>query len=91
MVVGEADTVAAGLAAALELRPDSALVDIGLPDGNGMTLAGTLSASDGAPRIILTSADDWAVGPDDLAASGAVAFVPKGDLPNVLGALLTGS
>ena len=56
-VVGEADTVATAIAAARELRPDSALVDVGLPDGDGMTLAGELTALPSPPRVILTSTD----------------------------------
>ena len=43
-VVGEAETVAAGMAAASELRPDAALVDVGLPDGDGIALARELAA-----------------------------------------------
>ncbi len=38
-VIGEAGTVAEALARAGELRPDAALVDIGLPDGDGFALA----------------------------------------------------
>ena len=38
-VVAEAGTVASAVTAAAELRPDAALVDVGLPDGDGVTLA----------------------------------------------------
>jgi DNA-binding NarL/FixJ family response regulator len=82
-VIGEADTVAAAMVAARELRPDSALVDVGLPDGDGITLAGELTALPFPPRIILTSTDVDAAGPDDVLRSGAAGFVPKADLPTV--------
>ena len=39
VVVGEAGSVEEALARAAELRPDTALVDIGLPDGDGFALA----------------------------------------------------
>src|SRR4051794_39746082 len=38
-VIGEAATVATALAVAVSLRPEAALVDVGLPDGDGITLA----------------------------------------------------
>ena len=38
-VVGEAGTFAEAVDRATELRPDAALVDIGLPDGDGFELA----------------------------------------------------
>jgi DNA-binding NarL/FixJ family response regulator len=82
-VVGEADTVAAAIAAARDLRPDSALVDIGLPDGDGITLAGALAALPWPPRVILTSSDADAAGPEDVSRCGASGFVPKVDLPGV--------
>jgi DNA-binding NarL/FixJ family response regulator len=83
VVVGEADTVAAAIAAARELRPDSALVDVGLPDGDGITLAGALAALPWPPRVILTSSDADAAGPEEVSRSGAFGFVPKVDLPRV--------
>ena len=90
-VIGEAATVAAALVAARELRPDSALVDVGLPDGDGITLAGELTSLPFAPRILLTSSDVDAAGPEDVKRSGAAGFVPKADLPSVaLRRLLTG-
>jgi DNA-binding NarL/FixJ family response regulator len=73
--------VASATAAALELRPDAALVDVGLPDGDGIALAGTLSALPWRPRVVLTSTDADAASPDDVLRSGAGSFVPKADLP----------
>jgi DNA-binding NarL/FixJ family response regulator len=82
MVVGEAETVATGMAAAMELRPQAALVDVGLPDGNGIALARELSALPWRPRILLTSTDPDAASADDIRRSGATAFVAKDELPN---------
>ena len=36
--------MATGLAATTELRPDAVLVDVGLPDGDGIALARELAA-----------------------------------------------
>jgi DNA-binding NarL/FixJ family response regulator len=81
-VVGEAGSVAAAMAAAHELRPDAVLVDIGLPDGDGVALARALTALPWRPRVVLTSSDPEAASEDDVRASGAGGFVPKDDLPN---------
>jgi DNA-binding NarL/FixJ family response regulator len=81
-VVGEADSVAAAMAAAHELRPAAVLVDIGLPDGDGVALARALTALPWRPRVVLTSSDPEAASEDDVRASGAGAFVPKDELPN---------
>jgi DNA-binding NarL/FixJ family response regulator len=81
-VVGEADTIAAATAAALNLRPDAALVDVGLPDGSGIALAGELSVLAWRPRVLLTSTDQDAASPQEVRHSGAIGFVPKADLPN---------
>lgn len=90
-VVGEAASVAAAAAAAERLRPEAALVDVMLPDGDGVALARELAALPWAPRVVLTSCSADAAGPDEIAESGVVAFVPKPELPNVgLGALLGG-
>lgn len=82
-VVGEADTVGTAIVEARRLRPDCALVDVGLPDGDGITLAGELSALPWRPRIILTSTDADAAAPEDVLRCGAGGFVPKTDLPTV--------
>ncbi|HWK26962.1 MAG TPA: response regulator [Solirubrobacter sp.] len=79
---GEAGTAAAALAAAGALRPDAVLVDVGLPDRDGIALAGELTALPWHPRVVLTSSDADAASPADVRRSGAAAFVPKDQLPN---------
>jgi DNA-binding NarL/FixJ family response regulator len=81
-VVAEAESLAAALDAAHALRPDAVLVDVDLPDGDGLTLANHLSALPWRPRIVLTSTDPDAASPEDLQRSGAGAFVAKHALPN---------
>jgi DNA-binding NarL/FixJ family response regulator len=89
VVVGEADTAAAAIATAHELRPDVALVDVGLPDGDGIALARELSSLPWHPRVVLTSSDPEAASAEDVRRSGAHAFVPKDELPDApLGPLL---
>jgi DNA-binding NarL/FixJ family response regulator len=79
---GEAGSADAGLAAAASLRPDGVLVDVGLPDRDGVTLAGELAALPFPPRVVLTSSDAEAADAYDVRRSGAAAFVPKDQLPN---------
>jgi DNA-binding NarL/FixJ family response regulator len=88
-VVGEAASVAAALAAAAALQPGGVLVDVGLPDGDGIALAAQLVALPWRPRVVLTSTDAEAASAGDVERSGASAFVPKDQLPNAaLGELL---
>jgi DNA-binding NarL/FixJ family response regulator len=82
VVVGEAESVATARAAAHALRPDAALVDVGLPDGDGIALARELSSLPWRPRVILTSTDPNAAGAEDVRSSGAHAFVAKDELPS---------
>jgi CheY-like chemotaxis protein len=90
-VAGEAGTFADGAAAAGALRPDAALVDVGLPDGDGVELARRISALPWAPRVVITSSDADAVTGDGAQALGAVAFLPKTELADGrLRAYLTG-
>jgi DNA-binding NarL/FixJ family response regulator len=91
-VVAEAESVATAIAAAHALRPDGALVDIGLPDGDGVSLARALTALPWRLRVVLTSNDPRAASDSDVRASGAGAFIPKDRLPNApLERLLCGS
>ena len=90
-VVGEAGTIAEGAAAAAELRPDAALVDVGLPDGDGIALAaqlvGAAVASPRGGRLVGSGRHQHGGRP----AVGAVGFMAKEALPDgTLAALLTG-
>ena len=81
-VVGRADTVSSALVAADSLRPDAVLVDIGLPDGDGIALARQLAALPWRPRVVLTSSNADAAGASEVRVSGARAFIPKEQLPS---------
>jgi DNA-binding NarL/FixJ family response regulator len=88
---GEASSADSALAAATSLRPDGVLVDVGLPDRDGVTLAGELAALPFRPRVVLTSSDAEAATAGDVRRSGAAGFVPKDQLPNAaLQRLITG-
>jgi CheY-like chemotaxis protein len=82
-VVAEAGTCAAATAAAADLRPDAVLVDVNLPDGDGVVLAQQLAALPWRPRVVLTSSDPEAAGDTVAGGLGAVGFVAKEELPNV--------
>jgi CheY-like chemotaxis protein len=80
VVVAEAGGVEEARACAVEWRPDVALVDIGLPDGNGFALARELCAMPWPLRVVLVSTDaDGASGPAARRA-GASGFLPKTEL-----------
>lgn len=51
-IVGEAGTLAAGLAL-VDLAPDLALLDLGLPDGNGATLIEAMRAAVPGCRVLV--------------------------------------
>ena len=90
VVVGEAQTVAEAIDAADRVRPDAALVDVGLPDGDGIALARRLAALPWRPRVVITSSDPEAAASDDLQQGGVAGFVPKDELPNAPLAQLLG-
>jgi DNA-binding NarL/FixJ family response regulator len=89
-VVGEADSVAAALSAAARFEPSAALVDVELPDGDGVALARELAALPWHPRVVLTSIDGDVTTTEDARRAGARAFVNKADLPNAPLAQLLG-
>lgn len=80
----EAGSVAEALRAVSESRPDVALVDIGLPDGNGLDLSRILAGAPWQMRVVLVSSDSDATTARMAAAAGALAFIPKTDLSGVL-------
>lgn len=56
-IVATAGDAAQALKVAQDARPDAALVDIGLPDRDGIDLAYQLSELPWRPRVVLTSSD----------------------------------
>jgi DNA-binding NarL/FixJ family response regulator len=89
-VVGEADSVATAVAAARRLEPSAILIDVELPDGDGLTLARELAALPWRPRVVLTSIDGDITTTDEAWHAGALAFVKKADLPDAPIARLLG-
>jgi DNA-binding NarL/FixJ family response regulator len=82
VVVAEADTVAAAMDVVHAVKPDAALVDVGLPDGDGVALAEYIAALPWRPRVLLTSTDPDAASAAEVHRCGAGAFVAKHELPN---------
>lgn len=80
VVIGEAAGVQEALACAIDLRPEVALVDIGLPDGDGFSLSRQLSAMPWALRIVLISTDADAASDPAMRRAGASGFLPKDQL-----------
>jgi two-component system KDP operon response regulator KdpE len=80
-VVATAQNAESALAAANEKKPDAALVDVGLPDRNGIDLGAELAKLQWRPRVVLTSTDsdvDSEVEGDEQAVT--LPFIPKEEL-----------
>jgi DNA-binding NarL/FixJ family response regulator len=77
-VVGEAEEGQAALDVVRNLRPDVVLLDVQLPDIDGLEVAKRLASSNGfSPAVVLTSSRDL----DDLGTIGGVrGFIPKSEL-----------
>lgn len=76
-VVADAQDVATGIQKAAELRPDCVLLDVNLPDGNGLDLAAELADRPLRPRVVALTAS---VLPHERAAAmsaGCDAFLDK--------------
>lgn len=79
-VVGEVATAAAARPAATAAEPEAILLDLYLPDGDGLSLAAELCADGNGPRVLLTSSDVAGVPVRAAEASGATGFVAKAEL-----------
>jgi DNA-binding NarL/FixJ family response regulator len=79
-VVGEAADGRSALVAALALRPDAILLDIGLPDTNGFAVSGELETRGVDARIVLTSSRDAATYEERVQSSAVAGFVRKDEL-----------
>jgi DNA-binding NarL/FixJ family response regulator len=78
-VVGESATGGQGIADAEALRPDLVLLDVGLPDVNGIEVAGRLTRP-GGPAVVLTSSRDATDFPPHFEHCGARGFIAKAEL-----------
>ena len=74
-----ASDAASGILAADVHRPDAVLVDVGLPDRNGIELGKELARLPWRPRVVLTSTDA-SVGTLSPDGRGGLPFVPKEQL-----------
>jgi DNA-binding NarL/FixJ family response regulator len=79
-VVAEAADGASALEAARRHRPAVVLLDVGLPDMSGLSVAEQLTREPDPPAVVLTSTHDAADFGDRVVSCGARGFVPKADL-----------
>ena len=79
-VVAEAADGASALEAVKQYRPQVVLLDVGLPDMSGLSVAEQLTRGADPPAVVLTSTHDAADFGDRIVSCGARGFVPKADL-----------
>lgn len=79
-VVGEAATGAEALREVRRLRPDVVLLDIQLPDQDGLAVAASITSVPPAPAVVLVSSRDAIDYGPRLDRCGAVGFIAKTDL-----------
>jgi DNA-binding NarL/FixJ family response regulator len=89
-VVGEAANGAAAVEAVAVLRPEIVLLDIQLPDLDGLAVAEQLAGTPDAPVVVLISSRDAAAYGPRLQETPARGFIPKSGLSGEALAALVG-
>ena len=89
-VVGEAADGAGAVEAVAVLRPEIVLLDIQLPDLDGLAVAEQLAAAEDAPAVVLISSRDAAAYGPRLIEARARGFLPKSGLSGEALAALVG-
>jgi DNA-binding NarL/FixJ family response regulator len=89
-VIGEAANGAAAVEAVAALRPEIVLLDIQLPDLDGLAVAEQLAAAPDPPAVVLISSRDAAAYGPRLQATPARGFIPKSGLSGEALAAMTG-
>ena len=89
-VVGEAANGAEAVEAVAVLQPEIVLLDIQLPDLDGLAVAEQLATVPDAPAVVLISSRDAAAYGPRLQATPARGFIPKSGLSGQALAALTG-
>jgi DNA-binding NarL/FixJ family response regulator len=87
VVVAESATGTDALVAVELYRPALVLLDIGLPDLNGIEVAGRMTSADRSLAVVLTSSRDAC--DYQLERSGARGFIPKAELSGAAVAAIT--
>ena len=77
-IVGEAGTGREALEFAQALSPDVVLMDVEMPEMDGIETAATLQAADSRSAVVMLSIHDDPLTRGRARAAGAVAFVEKG-------------
>jgi CheY-like chemotaxis protein len=80
-VVGQANSAEEAVTRVAELKPNAVLLDVHLPDQDGLFVASELSRHQQPPLVLLTSSDGRAIDEDVARSCDAVGFVPKAELP----------
>jgi DNA-binding NarL/FixJ family response regulator len=89
-VVGEAADGAGAVAAVAVLRPEIVLLDVQLPDLDGLAVAEQLAAAEDSPAVVLISSRDAAAYGPRLQGTRARGFIPKSGLSGEALAALIG-
>ncbi len=90
-VVGEAADGWSGVEMAQTLRPEAVLLDIGLPDIDGIEVARRLAEAPEPPAVVLTSTREASEYGPRLAGCPAAGFIAKDELSGpAVAALLAG-
>jgi|SRR4051794_34869962 DNA-binding NarL/FixJ family response regulator len=79
-VVAESETGGEALEAAGRTQPMVVLLDIGLPDIDGLQVAARLTAADSELAVVLTSSRDASDYQPFVAGCGARGFIPKDEI-----------
>lgn len=79
-VVGEAAGAVEARSAVPTLQPEVVLLDVNLPDGDGLLLAEELTDAVHAPAVVLISSHERSDFGDRLERTGARGFISKADL-----------
>lgn len=80
VVVGEAGTGTEALSKARRLKPDLVLLDIQLPDLDGLAVAASLTSETEAPSVVLVSSHEASDYGPRIENCGALGFIAKADL-----------
>ncbi|HEX6674202.1 MAG TPA: response regulator transcription factor [Actinomycetes bacterium] len=89
-VIGEATDGAEAVAAVAVMRPEIVLLDIQLPDVDGLAVAEQLAMAPDPPTVVLISSRDAAAYGARLRSTSARGFIPKSGLSGEALAALTG-